>query len=83
MRELITAAVLALRWLGYVIVTLLIPVVVMVPLVAGVNALPAGPYTAAGLSGLGLLVAATLIRRLWLRYLRRSGGTRRGRYSLP
>ena len=83
MHELITAVVLALRGLAYLAVTLLIPVVVMVPLVVAVNVLPVGPYTAAGLSGLGLLVSVALIRRLWWRYVQRSGGSKPGRHSLP
>ncbi|MFN2497248.1 MAG: hypothetical protein ABR608_15310 [Pseudonocardiaceae bacterium] len=82
MRELITAVFLALRWLAYLIVTLLIPVAVMVPVVIAVEALPVGRYTAAGLSGLGLMLTLALIRRLWQRYVWRSGGVKHGRHRL-
>ena len=80
MRELLTASLLILRWLAYAMATLLIPVVVMVPVVLAVDRLPVGRYTAAGLSGLGLLITLALIRVLWSRYAQRSDSAESGRH---
>ncbi|HEU0128086.1 MAG TPA: hypothetical protein VFQ48_05715 [Pseudonocardiaceae bacterium] len=80
MRELLTAFLFLLRWSAYAMAPLLLPGLVLVPVVLTVARLPVGRFTAAGLSGLGLLITLALIRMLWRRYARRSDSATSGRH---